>query len=174
MGVALSVPKSTIMYSGVFDWDDLYKFITGWYRSKDFELREKSYKAKPGGSEIEVTWEGKREETSYVRFTLTTYVHIWDIENVEVITEGVKKKMNKARFSIELTGEVELDWQSQFEKSKALLRLRKFFHEFVFSETKDAGYYWDKLAYHLLNFQTILKEHLNLYTKYSAYVQHTY
>lgn len=174
MGVTIPLPKQRVQYSGVFDWDSLYKFITHWYGDKDYELREKGYKVKPGGSEIEVTWEGRREESSYVRFIVTTYIHIWDMQDVEVIDGGSKKKMTKARFIIDLTSELELDWQGKFEKTKFLQRFRKFFHQYFFSETKDMGFWWDKLYYHTMNLQTLVKEHLNLYTKYSAYKQVTY
>lgn len=174
MDIPLIIPKQRVQYSGVFDWDALYKFIVSWYKDRNFELAEKGYKVKPGGSEIEVTWEGSREETSYVRFKTITYVHIWDMHDVEIIDGGIKKKMTKARLSIDFSGQVELDWQNQYEKTKFLQGLRKFFRRFIFSDTTDAGYNWDKLFYHTLNLQTAVKEQLNLYAKYSAYKQTSY
>lgn len=174
MGVNIDIPKQRVQYSGVFDWDSLYKLIVNWYKDRNFELAEKAYKVKPGGSEIEVAWEGKREETSYVRFKVMTYIHIWDIQDVEIIDGSTRKKMSKARFLIDCSAQLELDWQSQYEKTKFLRGFREFFHRFIFSETKDMGYYWDKLFYHMLNLQTDIKEQLNLYAKYSAYKQTHY
>ena len=170
----MNIPKQRVQYSGNFDWDALYKFIVNWYHDRDFEFKEKQYKVKPSGSEIEVSMEGNREESSYVRFKVAVYMHLWDIQDVEVIEDGNKKKLTKARILIDFDANVELDWQGEYEKTKFLQKLRSFFNQFLFSETKDAGFYWDKLFYHTLNLQTAVKEQLDLYGKYSAYKQTTY
>lgn len=165
----VTLPKEKIQFIGVFDYDELYRKMQAWYKEREYEFREKAYKQKPGASEIELEWEGYRNETSYVRFWVNIYVHIYDLQDVEIIHEGVKKKMNKARMQMEISGRIELDWQKEFDQTKYLRRLRDFFHTFVFSETKDLGMYWDKLYYHIYGFHTAIKNYLDLQTKYSAY-----
>lgn len=165
----VTLPRERIQYIGVFDFGELYKQMQTWYSEKEYKFHEKVYKQKPGQSEIELEWEGYREETPYVRFWVHIYIHLFDLQDVEIIHEGVKKKMNKARLSIDIWGKLELDWQEEFERSRFTRKLRDFFHTFIFSETKDLGMYWDKLYYHIFGFHTAIKEYLDLQTRYSAY-----
>ncbi len=163
------IPREKIQYIGTFNFDELYKKMQAWYAEKEYKFHEKAYKQKPGASDIELEWEGYRNETSYVRFWVNIYVHIFDLQDVEIIQEGVKKKMNKARMQIEVWGRIQLDWQEEFAKTRFFRRLRDFFHTFVFSETKDLGLYWDKLYYHIYGLHTSIKDYLDLQTKYTAY-----
>jgi len=164
--------KTKIKYEGVFDMDGLYRFMREWLEYRRFRFLEKSYKSKvptPLGSEVELSWDAWRKESEFMRYWVTVYFHFWDLEEVEVIREGRKVKMHKARFEIVFGGKLELDYQGRWDRTPLLKKLRDFYFKFVFTPLKEMGQYWDELHYYIYRFQSATKKFLGMHTSGNAF-----
>jgi len=119
---------STIRYKGIFDYDGMYKMMRAWFSDREYDFWEKRYKHKrrSEGSELEINWEAWRDVTELLRNWIYVYFHLWDYEEVEVIKDGKKKKMVKARMLIEFSWIIEVDYEDKWHDSKLKRALLKF------------------------------------------------
>jgi hypothetical protein len=165
-------PPLLIRYKGVFDYDGMYKMMHAWLISKRFMFQEDKYKDKvstPFGNEIEAKWTAEKKVTEFVMEKITIEFHLWDFSEVEVIKEGKKIKMAKARMEIKFFAHLTLDYSKKFsEGSEFSKKLGKFYVEHVI--------YWDwrmryanALEYALYDLQTKVKKYLNMDTGSNAY-----
>jgi len=165
-------PPIMIRYKGVFDYDGMYKMMHAWLISKRFLFHEDKYKDKvstPFGNEIEAKWTAEKKVTEFVMEKITIEFHLWDFSEVEVIREGKKIKMNKARMEIKFFADIILDYSKKFSKgSEFAQKLGKFYVEKVI--------YWDwrikyanALEYSVYDLHTKVKKYLNMDTGSNAY-----
>lgn len=127
-------PPIYIKKDGIFDMDSIYSFLYSWYGDKGYLANENLYKHKPGfvrGNEIEIETKGFKKTTPYVRYWIEIKFHLWDAEDIEVLVEGKKKKLTKARMRIQFKMWMDLDWENRWEKSKAQEALREFYHKYI-------------------------------------------
>jgi len=161
-----------IRYRGVFDFDGLYKMMHSWIVSKRFLFQEGTYKDKvstPFGNELQIKWQAERKVTEFVKEYLEIEFHLWDFSEVEVIKEGRKAKMAKARMEIRFTAKLELDYSKRFSGGSSFAKkLGQFYVEKVI--------YWDwriryaqALEYSVYDLHTKVKKYLNMDTGSSAY-----
>jgi len=157
---------SHVRYSGIFDLEGLYKVMIRWFKERNYFFHEHTYKYKPdfGGKTEEVKWYCEREEDDYVKSVILIYFHIWDIEPVEVIKDGKKKRLFNARMDIRFTPIAYLDWQGKWEKNRFTRWLRKFYHQFVIKKEID-NMHTDAIHYRVYKLQRIVKEHLEMESK---------
>lgn len=154
-------PRIMIKYSGLIDMNKLLTKIKGWYDKKQFEFHEFSHKARePQLGELELFWSGWRDDTEYVRTWVNCYLRFWDMQEVEVIKDGVKKKMTKARCRINIRLHVETDYRHKWEKSKFYVMLRQFYEMNMF--LMKLFFYADKLEYEIHDFVSQIKQSLNM------------
>lgn len=158
-----------IRYEGVLDWAELYSFIVGWFNSKKFDYYEKKNVKKPMdyGYEMEFEAHAEREESGYVRHDIDIKIRGYNIEDIEVIENGKKKKKIRAgMIVINILPSLNLDWQDTWDK-KFKKRARDFFHKYIIR-----GYVYeqvDKVYYEAYKLHTKIKEMLDVGSKYSAY-----
>ncbi len=160
-----------IRYSGVFDWDAIYKTTTKWLSDRAYRIHEKSYKHKISGPGIEVEWnmDGYRRHTEYVMFSVFVFVHIWDMTTVEIIKDGKKHKMEKGRLSIIIDIEYKTDYSGEF-KGPFNEKLKNFLDKKVLGGEREEGFFWwDTLYYEGYRLFNELKKVLNMETATSAY-----
>ena len=163
-----------IKYDGIFDLDKLYMVIQQWIIDQGFYFEEATVKHKvpsPAGAEKDYDFTGWRKINEYVKFHIRAYIKAYTLKDIEVIKEGKKRKLTKARLKIYIMGEVELDYNDRFEKNRFLLSLRAFYHKYIIKEDEGVigGVWWDQLYYHVFKLHAIIKEHLDMESKSNAY-----
>ena len=165
MDKSLKGDSTILRYEGVFDWEGLYSMITRWFYERNFDFEEKMYKDKT--PEIEVKWEFERKASGYVKYVINIEFHFWDFQKVEVMKDGKKKKMDKAKLQMTLTPSILTDYEKNFEKSSFTKKLENLLNKTILkiylltqiAKVIDLTYEVHRLT----------KENLNLMTKYSGY-----
>ncbi|MFC1728162.1 hypothetical protein ACFLZ7_01695 [Nanoarchaeota archaeon] len=163
--------SARIRFEGLADMEGLFQMIREWLHYRRFEVHEPAHKRKPmpRGFEHETTFYGERKESDYVMFIINVYVHSHFTEDVEIIENGVKKKIQKSgSMVIEIWPTLRLDWQNRWETSEFKKKLRKFFHD-VIIKTYIEIIWWDRLYYITYKLHTKIKEFLNMQSHYNAY-----
>lgn len=157
-------PIARIIYKGIFDFDGLYKFILNWFKDREYYLEQKDYTHKIPtifGKEEEFKLNGWRKVTSYYKFVVDVYIHLWDISSVEIIENGKKIKRQKGRAMIEFSGNIETDYVGLWKKSKGAFELKKFLDRFIFR--KHMTEEWSaKLYLSVLNLHARVKEYMDM------------
>ncbi|MGV8141415.1 MAG: hypothetical protein ACP5NW_03160 [Candidatus Woesearchaeota archaeon] len=161
-----------IKYKGVFDFDGMYKMMHTWLVSKRFLFQEDTYKDKiytPFGNELEITWNAERKVTEFIKEYITIEFHLWDFAEAEVIKDGKKTKMTKARMEMKIFAYLELDYSKKFSEGDSFSKkLGQFYMEKII--------YWDwriryanVLEYNIYDLHTKIKKYLNMDTATNAY-----
>lgn len=160
---AKRVTVSTLKYKGIFDYEGMYKMMRRWFKDREYDFWERRYKHKrrAGGAEIEVNWEAWRDITELLRNWIYIYFHIWDYEEVEVIKDGQKKKMAKARMRIEFSWHIEIDYEDRWVDSKLKRALLNFIIKFHLRKELSEPY-GDKLWYNCNKLQQETKKFLGM------------
>lgn len=165
-------PPLLIRFKGVFDYDGMYKMMHAWLISKRFMFHENKYKDKvatPFGNEIEIAWAAEKKVTEFIKEHIKVEFHLWDYAEVEIIKDGKKLKMGKARMEIKFFAFLEFDYSEKFRKGNDFTKnLGKFYVEHVI--------YWDwriryatPLEYSVYDFHAKVKKYLNMDTGTNAY-----
>lgn len=117
-----------IRFTGIFDFEDLYKTLTGWFGDNGFDMHEKKYVHK--GKEQEFEWIADKKVTSYYQYDIEVSMFIWDLKKVEVVKDGEKVKMDSGRIQLIVKGYYTLDydkyWTGGFTET-----LRGIYHKFI-------------------------------------------
>ena len=154
-----------IKFTGIFDYDLLYKTITNWFIDYGYYLEEPLYKHKvptPIGAEQEIGWTGWKKITEYVKYWIQVYTHIYNLKDVEVVKGGVKKKLQRAEMIIEFSAYVETDYPG-IVNSKFGEYLKDFWDKYLLK--KDMDTIWtDQLYYVMYKLHTAVKEALGMKT----------
>ncbi len=162
-----AIPDESIIlkYSGIFDLSGLYKAIADWFIDYGFYLEEPVWKHKiptPGGAEQEIGFDGWKKINEYVRYWVDLYIHMYDLVDVDVVKEGVKKKMNRAQIVMEFRAQVETDYSKRFE-TKFEMFIKDFMDKYLYK--KDMDVIWtDQLYYITYKLHTKIKEFLGMET----------
>ncbi len=165
-----------IKYEGIFDWERLYNTFLDFFREKKYDFYETKNVSKIGtyGYEMEYEALGEREETNYVRNAMEIKIKGNNVEDVEVIENGEKKKKKKASMiRIDLFPSIEMDWKKQekgngrWDQTPFRRKMRDFFHRYIIRRKIEQ---WEeKMYYEAYELQTKLKEVLDFESKSTAY-----
>lgn len=111
-----------IRYKGVYDFEGIYRFMRQFLEEKRFDVEEGRYKDKetgPFGNEVEHKWECSREITPFVKYNLEIRTDFEGVKEFEANTDNGTKKVTSGKFEISLDGNVEFDWQNQYDSGWA-------------------------------------------------------
>jgi hypothetical protein len=164
------LPKIILYYNGLFDFDGLYSAIIDWVKNQGFMWHEIDYKHKvpsPKGAEQELKWEITKNVNNFVRYYALFTVHIWDMLEVEVESEGKKKSLTNARMYIWIEGKVVFDWQKKFQDAGRVGR--KMGEWYVKIMDRDFSNYLDQFYYRLWDLHAIIKTYFDLQSKKHAF-----
>tara|TARA_Y100000034_G_scaffold133517_1_gene199185 strand:+ start:325 stop:873 length:549 start_codon:yes stop_codon:yes gene_type:complete len=166
------IPRThVIRYVGIFDFDGLYKAMVGWLKARRYWFHEDTYKHKPGGPfgrELEIKWKAEKNVTEFYMNTIGVFFHIWDLSDVEVIKDGKKKKLQKARMEIHIDSDLVLEYQDKWAKNKFTSALFDFYRKYVIKREIDS-LWWDTTYYRMMKFQAFIKGYLNMHAKGNEY-----
>lgn len=157
---------SKIRFKGTLDFQGLYDLMRSWYNENGYECWEKKYKHK--GNEVEIEWEGYREETEFRKEWVRVFFHVWDWKEIEAIIDGKKKKLIRCRMFIEFTAELEFDYENQWETSWLKRKLRHFYIYHVMWKEIDV-IFGDKAFYNVNKLQQRVKRFLEMEAESEVY-----
>lgn len=167
MDIPLKPMPIILNYEGIFDLDTLYDKCAAWFIEQGYEFHENTYK-KAEGKEEEILWDPWKNITDYIKFIIKVKFFIIDMEKIDVVKEGKKVKLTKARMRLELDMKIEKDYSGRFKGHPFLKKIKEFYERFIFK--KEYENVWeDMLYYHVFKLQTLMKEHLDSDTKTNAY-----
>jgi len=155
-----------IQYKGIWDMDDLYKFVASHFSRNKFKFYEKKLIHKrpgPHGPETYHVWEAKRDIEEYYRYVVKIFLHTFDTQDVEVVMkDGTKNIFTKGRLWIQLTGKVVTDYEGIWEESSFYANLRNFYHKYIIWK-KAESVWWDNMHYNVfLKLHSLIKERLKM------------
>ncbi|PIU30102.1 hypothetical protein COT07_02545 [Candidatus Woesearchaeota archaeon CG07_land_8_20_14_0_80_44_23] len=161
-----NIPPTVLKYKGIFDIGALYKFMSHWLINEGFEFYETKYKHKP--PKIEINWEANKRITSYVKYIMEIHFYFYGVNDVEVIKDGAKRKMQDARVVITFSGKVETDYpdiygDKNWEKNKFFVKAKKFFENYIIRQDLDVKHI-DSFYYYILRFYEDVKSFLGMET----------
>jgi len=162
---------ANLKINGIFDFDGLYRVMHDWFGEMKYYFEEILYKHKvpsPSGAEEHIKWTGWRKVTEYIKFNIYIYIILRDMKEIEVIKNGQKKRLTKARMTMEFSGNVEVDYTNRFQNSPFFRNLFHFFNDYVMKKRIDT-LYTDQLWYRIIKLYTVAKEYLEFETKSNAY-----
>jgi len=161
------MPKLRVRYKGLFDFDGLYNLIAHWFKSRGYWFHETTYKHKvpsPLGAEDELKWEGTKKVNDYVQYEIEIEMHLWDMTEVEVEKDGVKKTLTNARFELIIDGDLEIDYQGRWQRSAFWAAVGDFYHKYIIKKEWETVY-GDELWYRMQKLQNTIKEFMDMQAK---------
>ena len=174
MPETIRTDKHIIRYKGLFDFDGLYNLVAAWIKSRKYWFHEGKYKHKvpsPAGAEQEITFTGEKQVTEYYSEHIQVDFHLWDMTEVEVDQNGMKKTLTNARMEIVISGKLLLDIEGRYENNRFLLELRHFMHKYVIKEDIETVAY-DELRYRMYKLHKVMKDYLDMQTKGNEYMEY--
>ncbi|HIH11347.1 TPA: hypothetical protein HA241_04110 [Candidatus Woesearchaeota archaeon] len=163
-------PPITLRYNGIFDFDGMYAAVMDWAKNYGYKWMEKEWKHKvpsPKGAEQEIGWIIEKKVTDYVFHKIEFTIHTWEMQDVEVESNGKKKTLTTARLYIIINGTLEGDWQRRFT-GKFGKMLGDWYYQFVAKKDFEGGQ-GDVLWYRMWDLHAILKTYFDMQSKRYAY-----
>lgn len=119
MALKIPVLRDTVhvRYKGVYDYENLYKYIIQFLEDRKFDVNEKKYKDKeagPFGHEIEHRWVAEREVTPLIQYKMNVNTHLWDVKEFKADTQNGSKLLTSGKFHIMINGTIIFDWQNSY------------------------------------------------------------
>jgi len=154
-----------IKFDGIFDFDELYNAMNKWLTEREYEVKETKYKNKP--PELEISWKSDRKITHYVKQNIDVDFHLWNIKEVEVIKENTKKKMIKARVTIEVKPDKEFGYEdylkrdSDWKSTPFSVKLKEFLNKWVLKRDIEMVYE-SQVYFDAVHFVDFIKQKLNM------------
>lgn len=164
MGVG--APYQKILFKGIFDFDELYRTLHDWFNFRGYTMHETKYKlkSKDTGKEKEIKWEAWRKVTDFIKAWFKVHIQVWNIEPIEVVKNGEKKILTKARLYIQVNGFVEVDYDDRFEGSKLKQALKDFLVSFIIKGKIDSMW-GDKVQFMQYKVLDLIKQSLDMQIK---------
>ena len=155
--------SSKVKYTGVFKFSDFYKFCYDWL-VEEFGLAvvEEQYIEKIKGTtkDVEFKWVGTKEVTDYFKFEVKLHFKILKIEEIEVVQDKVKAKMNKGGIEVKISSIINRDYKGKFDTSALRKFLRGVYEKWVIPSRIEE--YEDKLVGNSDEFLSQVKAYLDL------------
>lgn len=159
-----------LRFSGIFDFDGLYKLMVNWFMDRNFDFVEPLYKDKPmdNGREVEIEWRAFKKIDPLYQYQVDVYFHLWEVSAVDVILEGEKKMLTKAKMEIQIKGSINIDYENRWSRSEFRKKLFGFYMNYIIGK-KFELFVLDPFYYRMYDLHTLVKDFLNMSTKGSAY-----
>ena len=129
--------KTKVKHTGLFDFKETYRILYEWLIDQNYDINEKTYKevVQPGNAkEIEVDWEAYRKISDYFRFIIKAKWHMIGMTSIEVEVDGVKQKMNKGQFELEVSCILEKDYEDRWTANPFFKFLRTLYDRYLIRE----------------------------------------
>ncbi len=110
------VAEKKVSYDGLFNFKEIYNFVYTFLIDSGYGIEEKAYKEKTaaGGKDIDIAWVAKKKVTDYVAFEVNIGWKIQRLQDVDVMKDGKKVKMNKGSVEIKFTALLKKDYENKW------------------------------------------------------------
>ncbi len=145
MPIKESIPETSTHHVGVFSLRQLQILIRSFLGDEEYFVFEPGYENKVGGDGAELVLELKADKKvdAYAKFIIEIKIVILEMNDVEVVRDGQKQKMQQGRVKIGISGEVELDYAKRFEKTSFLQSVRKVYHKYILNNKINKVYKYE-------------------------------
>jgi len=128
-----------ITFEGIFDLKETYKHAYQWLQLRKFDVAEKKYKekVKDSGKDLEIEWTATKDYDEYTKIELKIKWETIALDDVEVVVNNKKKKMNKGELTVTVTANLVKDWQDKWETSPFLQFMKGFYEKYLYNKTID-------------------------------------
>jgi hypothetical protein len=155
-----------LQYKGVWDWQDLYEYISSFFHKHKFKFYETRYLLKrpsPFGPDVKYMWQATRNVEEYYKFVIDLFFRTYDTQDIEVVMkDGSKRTFTKGRLWVQFMGKAEMDYEKKWEEKSFYAHLRNFYHKYVIWKKVEA-IWWDNMYYNVfLKLHSIVKERLKM------------
>jgi len=126
--------KEKLDHAGIFNFAELYTYMHVWLDDNLYGVNEEKYSEKLSGAarEISFSWKATKQISDYFKIEHTIKVGVKGLTEVEVEIDGKKKKMNRGKISIDISGVLIKDPKSAWDESSALYKfLREVYDKYV-------------------------------------------
>jgi len=125
--------SSKTKYTGIWKFEETYRFVYDWFLDKGYKIIEKGYteKIKPDGKEIEIKWEAKKKISDYFKFVIKADWLILKMVEVEAEKDGKKIKMNKGYIEIKFSAILVKDYEHRWENNAFIKFLRGVYDRYL-------------------------------------------
>jgi hypothetical protein len=157
--------KEKLESSCMFDFPAMYQFAHTWLKGKEYAVDEEKYAEKVGSNSRDITieWKATKLLSDYFKIEHKIKFEIDKLSDVEVEIDGVKKKMNKGKVTMEIKTALVRDWNSKWEPNPTTKFLRDVYNKYVIPSRVDAMI--DRSKNDAKDFKEELKSFLELYGK---------
>lgn len=148
-----------ISFSGVFDFDGLYKALVEWFKKHRYVFKEIDYKEfrEEGSRNLQLVWEGKRKVTDYLKDVIEVNLKLSKYENVAVNN----RKRVKGALSLRIAAYLEKDYEERWSKKAWLKFMREAYDKYVLGGRNKLVQ--DELVQEMNLLRNEIKAFLNLY-----------
>lgn len=161
------VDRLRLTYEGLFDVNELYKFIDTYFREKGYDKKEikNIEKVSDEGKYIELLLEPWKKITDYARNVIRVRIVMSDIKDVEVEKDKTKVKLNQGKVQVVIDAYMDTDYEERWENKPTFFFIRTLFDRFFYRQYT-LGYQANVLN-DVNQLHSNLKAFLNLY-RYSG------
>ena len=134
------ISKEKVEYSGIFSFSGLYAFAHSWLKNEeDYTVGEDKYSEKVSGNsrDISIEWSASKKMGDYFKAEIKIEFKVTDLTDVEVETDGQKKRVNKGKVSVDLKGALIKDYSSKWEDKPINKFLREVYNKYVIPQRVD-------------------------------------
>ncbi len=127
------VLKEKVTYSGVFDFKGFYACAHKWLKDENYVVVEDKYNEKVSGNakDILIEWTASKKLSDYFKLEFKIKFDIMELSEVELETDGKKKKANKGKVEVEIKGNLIRDPESKWEEAPVWRFLRDTYNKYV-------------------------------------------
>lgn len=132
-----AVYKTKVRHVGMFDFKETYRVFFEWFTGEGYDVYETVYKEIIGANgmkEVDIFWDVSKSVSNYFGFFISIRLHPLAMTSVEVEIDGVKQKMNKGDYTIEIGASLLKDMTDTFSGNNFVKSLRKNYDKYLIAE----------------------------------------
>ena len=155
--------RTKVKHKGIFDFSETYRILHEWLIDQGYDVEETKYKevvGSGGARELEIEWAAYRKVSDYFKFELKTRIVVYGMTSVDVEIDGVKQRMNKGQFELEVKSTLIKDYEMRWEGVPFFKFLRGVYDRYVIKDR--SLQYEDKLITEMDEFVSQAKSFLAL------------
>lgn len=126
-------------FSGVADFDTIYKLLHKWFKKYKYKFIEKEHKTTKTsyGKNLFFKWAADKKVTDYIKFLIEIELIVSNM--VDVKKKGSSKKLCDGDFEFVFMCSIEKDYEDTWAKNAILKFMREVFDKFV-TESKTKAF----------------------------------
>ncbi len=126
--------KEKVEHFGLFDFKGFYGYAHSWLDDEEgYGVTEEKYSEKVSGNSRDITieWKATKKLSDYFKIEIKIEFEVKDLTDVEVEIDGKKRKMNKGKVKVEITGNLVKDPESKWDTSPGTRFLRDIYNKYI-------------------------------------------